>query len=270
MTHKRRWNFFAITASCFLLITVNFGELSSVHGQTGGVPGTGLNTGGFNNTGNTGLGNTGLGNTGLNNTGLNNTGGFGGNGGGLGGNNAGLFGGGIDFGSNANQDTATGGFVGASRTNPEWVFIGPTAESVGSTAGGAGGGGGGGGIGGIGGGNRGAFGGDGGGGPGNLGVAGQANGGVTVTRARQVRTRVVPNFRPRPISTFQQTSRINRRLSFMPRVQSSGSVAVSVRGGTAFVSGSVRDSAQARAIERQLQLEPGVRRIVNQTQVRGF
>lgn len=256
MTCTSGWNSLAITTFCIGFLCLGFGGFNSVNGQAGLGQGTGLNTGGFG----TGTGtNTGFG------TGTGNTGFGTGTGTGIGTNNdlGGLFGGAMDFGNAGDQETSTGAFVGSSISNrPETGFVGPTAESVGSSAGGAGGGIGGGRTG-LGGANR------GGGAGGGQGGQGQ-NGGMTVSRVRQVRTRVVPNFQARPVSTFQQSSRINRRLSFMPRVRTSGSVSVSVRGGTAFLNGNVRNSAQARAIENQLRLEPGVRRIVNQTQVRGF
>ena len=243
---------------CFIIAGIDSGVFAQIDGF-GGTPGRTTGTGFGTTTGTTG--NTGFGTTG--NTGFGGDA-FGG-GGGLGGGGFGQEFGAASFGGQQAPEMVTGGtFVGSAIVNlPDGGYVGATAESIGSSSGGMGGGGGGGGGGGFagGGGARGGFGGGGGG-------AGNSNA-VIVTRPNQIRSRVVMSFQPRPVSTVQMSNRFNRRIRTMPRVRATGNAGVSIQNGTAFIRGTVRSPAEAQAIERQLRLEPGVRRIVNQTQV-GF
>ena len=205
-----------------------------------------------------------------NNSGV--TGALGNNGLGSGDDLGGLFGGDLSFGNlgdnNSSNSRFPSGFVGSSFQNtissgngyPVHVselggFVGSTAEAVGGPASTGGGG--------TGGGTRGGGGGFRGGGN------GQNPNGLTINRDRQIRSRLVASFNPRPNTARQMTSRFSRRVAAMPRIRDAGSVNVSIQNGTAVLTGTVRDARQAEAIERQLRLEPGVNRIENRTKV-GF
>jgi hypothetical protein len=113
-----------------------------------------------------------------------------------------------------------------------------------------------------------AGGGNGGGGfqnGGNLGFGTANETNFTVDRPLPIRTRLVPNFLSPARTDSLINSRFNRRISRMPVTRNFGAnVQVSFEGQTAYLRGTVRNSQQADLLERQLRLEPGVYRIVNE------
>jgi len=183
------------------------------------------------------------------------------------------------------EDTRNQGFVGATSVQiQELGFIGASSEtsgpalSNGATFGGGinnsgnqpAAGGGGGGV-------NGGFGG-GGGGQGQLG-AGTENGFQVIRQS--MRTRLVPQINVAPIPGPQVVSRFQNRIARQPVPQISGPpfanqaffngaaprVNVQVQDRTAFLTGFVGSQAERDRWERQLRLEPGVYRIVNQIEV---
>lgn len=184
------------------------------------------------------------------------------------------------------EDTRNQGFVGATSVQiQELGFVGASSENSGpplsdgaSFGGGvnnsgtqaAAGGGGGGGV-------NGGFGG-GGGGQGTLG-AGTENGFQVIRQS--IRTRLVPLINVAPVPGEQVVSRFQNRIARQPVPQTSGppfsnqaffnggapSVNVQIQDRTAFLTGFVGSAAERDRWERQLRLEPGVYRIVNQIEV---
>ena len=148
-------------------------------------------------------------------------------------------------------------------------FGGGVNNSGNQAEGGGGGLGGGGGAGGINGGFDGA-------GP----LGGGTENGFQVTR-RSVRARLVPQINVRPVPGAQIASRFQNRLARQPAPQLAGppfpnqaftstaapSVNVRVENRTAILTGYVNSPAERDRWERQLRLEPGVYRIVNQIEV---
>ena len=225
--------------------------------------------------------------------GLGGLGGLGGDGGIGGDGGDGGVGGGLDLGGVGvdTMDERNQGFVGATSAQiQDTGFIGASSETSGppvtdgaSFGGGvndsgiqAGGGGGGG------------FGGAGGGGPGGVnggfGGAGPLGGGTEngfQVMRRSVRARLVPQINVRPVPNAQIASRFQNRLSRQPAPQLSGppfpnqaftstaapSVNVQIENRTAILTGFVNSTAERDRWERQLRLEPGVYRIVNQIEV---
>lgn len=200
----------------------------------------------------------------------------------------------LDLGANT-EDTRNQGFVGSTAAQiQELGFVGASSEtsgpplSDGATFGGgvndsavqAGGGGGGiggnaggGGIGGF----NGGFGGAG-GGTGQLG--GGTENGFQVIRSN-VRARLVPRINAPTIPDDQIVSRFQNRFSLQPVPQRAGppfsdaafssvsmsAVNVQVQNRTAVLTGVVGSLAERDRWERQLRLEPGVYRIINQIEV---
>lgn len=158
-----------------------------------------------------------------------------------------------DFDDNRNQ-----GFVGVTGTNvQDFGFVGGLSQFVGGST-------------------EGSFGGDvnttsgaGGGGSGrgggNTGFAGggTANG-FQLMRPKYIRTRLRVNFDAPQIPNEFISNQFSNRLNQLPAVGGSPDVNVSINNRTATITGSTHSPAAAVRIERQLRLEPGVSRVVNQ------
>ena len=88
--------------------------------------------------------------------------------------------------------------------------------------------------------------------------------GFTVVR-RSVRARLRPSFYAPRVPDAAVTSRFQNRFSRQPGSQSTGGqYSVSVNNRTATIRGWVNSAADSQRLERQLRLEPGVYRIVNE------
>ena len=186
-------------------------------------------------------------------------------------------------------DSRNQGFVGATSVQiQELGFVGASSETSGpplsdgaTFGGGINGGGtqataGGGGIGGgqfQGGGLNGGF-----GGQNQLGT-GTTNGFQVIRQS--LRTRLVPSINARPISNEQTVNRFQNRISRQPVPQlqnqafagfasqdsATTSVNVQIENRTATLTGYAGSDSERNRWERQLRLEPGVDRIVNQIQL---
>jgi len=154
-----------------------------------------------------------------------------------------------EFDDNRNQ-----GFIGATGTNvQDFGFVGGLSQFVGGST-------------------EGSFGGDvnttsgaGGRGGGNAGFAGggTANG-FQLMRPKYIRTRLRVNFDAPKIPNEFISNQFSNRLNQLPAVGGSPDVNVSINNRTATITGSTLSSEAAVRIERQLRLEPGVSRVVNQ------
>ncbi len=138
------------------------------------------------------------------------------------------------------------GFIGFPRLEGEASFGGGVNNSVGAEINiGTGGGGGRGGAGGLG---------------------GNENG-FNVQR-QSVRARLVPNFYAPPRSSQQVVSRFSGHFSQQPGSnQTRGNYSIRIQNKTAFLNGSVFSQVDSQRLVRQLRLEPGVYKIVNQLRV---
>lgn len=101
-------------------------------------------------------------------------------------------------------------------------------------------------------------------------IPGGANGennSFTVTR-RSIRARLRPNFYA-PVNSGEDVSnRFQNHFSRQPGSQLSGSsYNITVNNRTAYIRGSVNTPADSERLERQLRLEPGVYRIVNELSI---
>ena len=165
------------------------------------------------------------------------------------------------------EDLRNQGFVGATGTRiQELGFVGPPGETSGPplTAGASFGGGvndgGGGGAGG-------GFGGGGGGGGNNqqngFGGIGQGKGFQVVRKG--VRTALTPRFASPTRSSRQISTRFSNRIRRQPNMANDGGgMFVSINGRVATVSGFAQSEAERSRFMRQLRLEPGIDRIVDQ------
>ena len=96
---------------------------------------------------------------------------------------------------------------------------------------------------------------------------GAVTNGVTITR-RNMRSNVTPSFYAPQRTDQQVSSRFNNRFVLQPGSQpESGSYSLTIQQRTAFLTGSVNTSAESDRLVRQLRLEPGVDKIVNQLKV---
>ena len=155
-------------------------------------------------------------------------------------------------------------FVGASASSTpegraEFRFVGTISEAfVGDAAatGPAGG--------------QGGFAGAGGLGAGGLGAGGLGAGmnGFRVQRPQAIRSRVVPGFSSRPLSPNFVSTRFNQRISNLPVTRDfADSVRVTMQGQTAIITGTALNPQQIDRVTRQLRLDPGVSKIINQAEV---
>lgn len=164
------------------------------------------------------------------------------------------------------EDTRNQGFIGSSATRiQEFGFVGrpsvligpPLSEgaslgggvndSVGSTVN----------IGGGGGNARG----------GGAAGFGAASNGVTITR-RSMRSKVRPNFSAPRLNGAQVSNRFDSHYSLQPGSQfQRKNYSINIQNRTAFLNGSVTTLAESERLVRQLRLEPGVYKIVNQLQI---
>ncbi len=97
--------------------------------------------------------------------------------------------------------------------------------------------------------------------------AAPAENGFSVQR-QSVRARVRPNFYSAPRSGQTVVSNFNNHFVQQPGFNSiRGNYSINVQDRTAFINGSVGSQADSVRLERQLRLEPGVYKIVNQLQV---
>ncbi len=108
-----------------------------------------------------------------------------------------------------------------------------------------------------------------GGGNAGRGVTGfsAAGNGVTITR-RSLRSAVRPSFSAPQMSGAQVSTRFGNHFVLQPGAQSQpGSYSIDIRDRTAFLNGSVSTLAESERLVRQLRLEPGVYKVVNQLQI---
>ncbi len=96
------------------------------------------------------------------------------------------------------------------------------------------------------------------------GVGGQQNG-FTVNRST-MRTRLVPSFQAPRTPGFATQARFESRMRRQPIVnQMPGNISVQIQDRTATMSGTVSNNAEKQMMMRQLRLEPGIYRIVDET-----
>ena len=155
------------------------------------------------------------------------------------------------------EDNRNQGFVGATATNiSDFGFVGRSSEFVGGAS-------------------LGSFGGDvntingtGGGGNargGNNGFAGGgAANGFEILRPKYIRTRLRLNFDAPRIPNELISSQFSSRLSQLPAVDGRSKINVSINNRIATLTGRTNTQQEAVRIERQLRLEPGVSRVINQ------
>ena len=155
------------------------------------------------------------------------------------------------------EDKRNQGFIGVTGTNvQDFGFVGGLSQFVGGST-------------------EGSFGGDvnttsgaGGGASGRGGNAGFAGGGTAngfqLTRPKYIRTRLRVNFDAPPVTGDFISSQFSNRLNQLPAVGGNSDVNVSINNRTATITGSTHSPAASVRIERQLRLEPGVSRVVNQ------
>ena len=85
---------------------------------------------------------------------------------------------------------------------------------------------------------------------------------------KSIRARLVPSFYSPPTPSGVVSSRFQNHFSRQPGSQFSGAqYSVTVTDRTAYIRGSVSSEADSERLERQLRLEPGVYRIVNELSV---
>ncbi len=153
------------------------------------------------------------------------------------------------------EDRRNQGFIGATGSNvQELGFVGGLSQFVGGST-------------------EGSFGGDvnansgsaGGRGGGNAGFSGggTANG-FQLVRPKYIRTRLRANFDAPQIPNEFISNQFSNRLNQLPAVGSSPTVNESINNRTATITGRTSSPEAAVRIERQLRLEPGVSRVVNQ------
>ena len=98
----------------------------------------------------------------------------------------------------------------------------------------------------------------------NTGGGGGEMNGFTVNR-RSVRARLRPSFYAPRAPSAVVTSRFQNHYSRQPGSQSTGGqYSIAVNNRTAYIRGWVNNAADSQRLERQLRLEPGVYRIVNE------
>jgi hypothetical protein len=94
-----------------------------------------------------------------------------------------------------------------------------------------------------------------------------ADNGFTVPR-RSVRARLVPSFYSPPRPSQQVVSRFTNHFQQQPSAwQTGNNYSINIQNRTAFVNGTVGTRADSERLVRQLRLEPGVYKIVNQLQI---
>ncbi len=153
------------------------------------------------------------------------------------------------------EDERSQGFVGPSQARiqeQETIFIGPTKQRIEEITPSVS-------TGNI---NR-SFSGNGGGSP---GFTGFGNNGYSISRSN-VRARVRPNFSFRTIPSQVVARGFQQRISKLPIRNSVSGVNIRVEGTTATISGVAETQQDLDNVIGQLQLEPGVYRIVNEVQV---
>lgn len=96
---------------------------------------------------------------------------------------------------------------------------------------------------------------------------GAATNGITITR-RSMRSTVRPSFYAPQLTAQQVTTRFGNHFRLQPGPQSpAGSYTINVQDKTATLNGSVNTRAESDHLVRQLRLEPGVYKIVNQLRI---
>jgi hypothetical protein len=96
---------------------------------------------------------------------------------------------------------------------------------------------------------------------------GAATNGVTITR-RSMRSRVRPSFSAPRFTGTQVSTRFNKHFVLQPGSKTQpASYSINIQDRTAVLNGSVQTSAESERLVRQLRLEPGVYKIVNQLQI---
>ncbi len=154
------------------------------------------------------------------------------------------------------EDNRNQGFVGATSANVvEFGFVGGLSGFAGGSS-------------------EGSFGGDAnvtastGGGGGRGGNAGFAGGGTAngfqVVRPKFIRTRLRVNFEAPTVPNEFLSDRLNIRLNRLPGAAGRQGVNVTVTERVATLTGSTESREAAARLERQLRLEPGISRVVNQ------
>jgi len=104
------------------------------------------------------------------------------------------------------------------------------------------------------------------GGGGQQGFGGTGNG-VTIQR-RSLRARLRPSFYAPPVPGRVVSNRFQSHFSRQPGSQLTGQgYSVRVENRTAFINGTVNTRADSERLERQLRLEPGVYKIVNELSI---